>query len=386
MSGASDGFGIATTLEGERIYTPYSRLANGWAAVLGLPTAPADAAMERALTVYAGGVVLSIVLGLLGAAWVGRSITTPIGQLRDAAAAVGQRRPPLVPTTSIREVGDVGMALITAAGELRRSDAEREAALTRERVAREAAEAADRSKDEFLGILSHELRTPLNAVYGWARMLQTGQIRHEAAAAQARDAIVRNAGLQVQMIDDLLDLSRIASGKIRLDIAEVDLAAVVNAAIEAVRPAATAKQIAIVTDITQPLPGVAGDATRLQQVFWNVLMNAVKFTPAGGRVDVGLTIVEPDLQVVVRDTGEGIAPDVLPHVFERFRHGDSSSTRPHGGLGLGLALVKHFTEIHGGRVTAASAGPGRGATLTVTLPVVNTLYPRAAGHAAASRE
>lgn len=368
-AGGAEGFGVSSTLEGERIYTPYSRLRSGWAAVLGLPTGPADAAMRQAIAVYAGGVLLSIALGLLGAAWVGHTITRPIAELREAAVAVGSRQAPEIPDTSICEVRELGFALQAAAEELRGSDTERDAALARERAAREVAEAADRSKDEFLGVLSHELRTPLNAVYGWARMLQAGQIRDEATAARARDAIVRNAGIQMQMIEDLLDLSRIASGKMRLELQPVDLVTVIDAAIEAVRPAAAAKQIAIVTDIAVAVPRIAGDAGRLQQVFWNLLMNAVKFTPTGGRVDVAVTLGTSGLRVIVRDTGEGIDAEVLPYVFERFRQADSSTTRPHGGLGLGLALVKHLTEIHGGRVEAASAGLGRGATFTVALPV-----------------
>jgi signal transduction histidine kinase/ActR/RegA family two-component response regulator len=368
-SGEGQGFGVSLSLEGERIYTPYTRLDNGWAAVLGLPTAQADAAMRRAISIYAGGVALSVALGLLLAATIGRTITGPIGELGKAAAALGRRQHAMPVRTGIREVHEVGVALTAAADELQRGDAERERLLDRERVARQAAEAADRAKDEFLGVLSHELRTPLNAVFGWGRMLQTGQLRDEEAAARARDAIVRNARVQLQMIDDLLDLSRITSGKMRLEVRPLDLHEVISSAIEAIRPAADAKQIVVATDVQHPVPAMTGDPGRLQQVTWNLLMNAVKFTPVGGRIDVAVARADSQVQVIVRDTGEGIAPEVLPHVFERFRQGDSSSTRPHGGLGLGLALVKHLTEMHGGRVEAASPGQGHGATFTVTLPI-----------------
>jgi CheY-like chemotaxis protein/two-component sensor histidine kinase len=219
-----------------------------------------------------------------------------------------------------------------------------------------------------MAVLSHELRTPLNAVYGWAKMLQNGQIRDEALAARARDAIVRNADIQVQLIDDLLDFSRITSGKMRLDMRTVDPADAIRGAVDAVRPAADAKGIRIQTTIGPASGTVAGDPARLQQIVWNLLMNAVKFTPAGGRIDVDLHRVQQGVQITVSDTGQGIAPHILPHVFERFRQADSSSTRTHGGLGLGLALVRQLVELHGGAVVAHSQGEGQGATFTVSLP------------------
>jgi PAS domain S-box-containing protein len=256
---------------------------------------------------------------------------------------------------------------------------ERAAFFASEQAARAEAEAANRAKDDFLTTLSHELRTPLNAVYGWAAMLQTGKM-DDLTTAKAIDAIMRNANIQVQLIDDLLDVSRIASGKLRLELQNVDLTSVVGAAVDAVRPAALAKGIRIDV-VPEPSPGpIVGDANRLQQVVWNLLSNAVKFTPRGGRVTVRLRRVHSRLEITVSDTGSGIAPDFLPFVFERFRQGDSSSTRPHGGLGLGLTLVKQLVELHGGTVTAESPGAGRGATFTVRLPVGVTLVP--AGSAA----
>jgi signal transduction histidine kinase len=240
--------------------------------------------------------------------------------------------------------------------------------LDREQRARAAAEAASRAKDEFLAVLSHELRTPLNAVYGWAHILRSGGLSGE-AATRALDVIMRNANAQVQLIDDMLDVSRIVTGKMRLDVRPVDLKAVVDAAIDAVRPAADAKELRLQA-VLDPQPfAVTGDPDRLQQVIWNLLINAVKFTPRGGRIQVHLQQRDSHVEIVVSDTGQGIAPTVLPHVFERFQQGDSTSTRRHTGLGLGLALVRHLVELHGGTVEAFSDGEGRGATFTIKLPI-----------------
>jgi signal transduction histidine kinase/ActR/RegA family two-component response regulator len=368
-TGGLEGFGISYTLEGERIFTPYTRLANGWIAVLGFPTTLDDAATSRALFTYGGGVLLSIALGALGAAWVARTITLPIATLRAAAEGVGRRERPSPPDTSILEIRDVAAALAAAADDLARGEAEREELLRKERLAREAAQAADRAKDEFMAVLSHELRTPLNAVFGWAKMLQDGQLRDEAAVDRAKRAIVRNADVQMQLIDDLLDLSRVSTGKLRLEIRRVELPQVLQAAVDAVRPAAEAKGIRMFTTLDSDAAWINGDPGRLQQIVWNLLMNAVKFTPQGGEVQLRLVHAQPHVRIVVSDTGQGIAHEILPHVFERFRQADSSSTRSHGGLGLGLSLVRHLVELHGGIVQAESPGPGRGATFTVTLPV-----------------
>jgi PAS domain S-box-containing protein len=252
-------------------------------------------------------------------------------------------------------------------------------------AARMEAEAADRAKDEFLATLSHELRTPLTAILGWARMLQSGQ--HEPAmGARALETIVRSARVLTQLIDDILDVARIRSGKLRLDVRPVRLAGVVEAAVESMRPAAEAKEIRL-QPVLDPRAGpVAGDPDRLQQVVWNLLSNAIKFTPKKGRVQVRLERVNSHIEIVVSDDGEGIEPDLLPHVFGRFVQGDSTSTRRHGGLGLGLALVRSLVELHGGTVTAASEGRGRGATFTVKLPLMvrtdeptGRVHPQAGG-------
>jgi hypothetical protein len=234
VQGAKEGIGPTYTLEGERLYTPYSRLSpSGWTAALGLPAAVVEGAMYRSLAVYGGGLLLSLALGTLAALLVARSINRPIADLRDAAQALGRGEAMPPPATAIQEIRDVAEALVTAAAERRHAEVQ-------ERRARETAEEADRAKEQFLAVLSHELRTPLNAVYGWARMLQAGQLRGD-DAVRAVEAIVRNADMQVQLIDDLLDVLRIVSGKMRLDVRAVDLAAVVDSALDAVRPAAQAK-------------------------------------------------------------------------------------------------------------------------------------------------
>ena len=245
---------------------------------------------------------------------------------------------------------------------------EREALLEREKAARADAEAVNRAKDEFLAILSHELRTPLNAVYGWARMMQSGQL-DDGTAARALDAIVRNANAQVQLIDDLLDVSRVINGKMRLDVRPTDVRGVVEAALDAVRPSAEAKGLRLEGIVDPRGALINGDPVRLQQVVWNLLMNAVKFTPSGGHVQLRFRRTPTQAEITVTDTGQGIPASALPFIFDRFRQWDSSSTRAHSGLGLGLALVKHLTELHRGTVAAESSGEGMGATFRVTLPL-----------------
>jgi signal transduction histidine kinase/ActR/RegA family two-component response regulator len=379
--GRTEGFGVAYTLEGERIFAAYSRLdSSDWLVVLGMPTAGVDAVVWGSLVVYGSGILLSLGLGTLISFRVARGITHPIADLRAAAEALGRRQTPQLPQTTILEIGAVGAALKQAAEELTKAEAERDDLFRKEREAREAAEAADRSKEEFMTVLSHELRTPLNAVYGWARMLQSGELRDETMIARAKDAIIRNAHAQVRLIDDLLDLSRISTGKMRLDVRRVEMAGVLQGALDAVRPAADAKMIRLHTSIDPGAGFVTGDPARLQQVVWNLLMNAVKFTPSGGEVRLRLERVNSSAQISVSDTGQGIAPAMLPHVFERFRQADSSSTRAHGGLGLGLALVKHLVQLHGGNVVAHSDGEGKGATFTVTLPMTPSALPAVSPH------
>ncbi|HYV50439.1 MAG TPA: ATP-binding protein [Dongiaceae bacterium] len=252
--------------------------------------------------------------------------------------------------------------------ERNRAEHEREELLQKERMARESAEHAARLKDDFLATLSHELRTPLHAVIGWAQILKKDLLEPD-KARMAAEVIERNARLQAQLITDLLDISRIVSGNMRLDLQSVDLSGVVQAAIDSIMPAAEAKRVHIVTWIAPPKEPILGDPARLQQVVWNLLSNAVKFTPTDGTVRVALEPTNSHAEIRVEDTGEGIAPEFLPQLFKRFRQADPSPSRSHGGLGIGLAIVKQLVELHGGHIRADSKGLGKGATFTIELPV-----------------
>ena len=230
---------------------------------------------------------------------------------------------------------------------------------------------ANRIKDEFLATVSHELRTPLNSILGWAQLMRTGTL-DDNVSGRALQTIERNTRMLAQIIDDLLDVSRIISGKLRLDVRPIDLGPVVEAALEAVRPAAAAKHIHLDLSLDSTVGAVSGDSGRLQQVVWNLLSNAMKFTPDGGSVEVRLEGVGSNACITIQDTGEGIPETFLPFVFDRFRQADSTFTRMHGGLGIGLAIVRHLVEMHGGSVTADSPGKDQGATFTVSLPLLNS--------------
>ncbi len=227
---------------------------------------------------------------------------------------------------------------------------------------------ASRLKDEFLAVVSHELRTPLNAMLGWTRILRGGKVE-DSTLGQALKIIERNARVQSQLVEDLLDTARIVSGKLRLEIQPVEMRSVVEAALEIARPAAEAKSMTLNVDYDPQLEPILGDPNRLQQVVWNLLSNAIKFTSEGGRVEVRLNIADSKLSLTVSDTGQGISPEFLPYIFDRFRQADASSSRRYGGLGLGLTLVRHLIELHGGTVSASSSGEGQGATFIVNLPV-----------------
>ena len=252
--------------------------------------------------------------------------------------------------------------------ERRRLEDERERLLLSEQQARAAAEASNRAKDQLLATVSHELRTPLNAIIGWARLLQSGAL-DETGRSHAVEVILRSGSIQAQLVEDLLDLSRIVIGRMRLTMQECEVTAVVQEALDAVRPAAHAKGIALVTAFAPDVGPILGAPDRLRQVVWNLAMNAVKFTPAGGRIEVAVGRTNEHVEIAVADNGIGISPAVLPQVFESFSQEDSSTTRAHGGLGIGLALVKQIVELHGGSVRAQSAGKGKGATFTVTIPL-----------------
>jgi CheY-like chemotaxis protein/anti-sigma regulatory factor (Ser/Thr protein kinase) len=266
--------------------------------------------------------------------------------------------------------------------ELEKDGLNREALLDAERAARLEAQRAAHMKDEFLATVSHELRTPLHAILGWAQVFQVPGLVKPDEIARGVDAIQRNARAQVRLIDDLLDLSRIMGGRVRLDLQRLMLHAVVEAALDSAQPAAMVKGIQI-EHVLDPVAGaVSGDAARLQQVVWNLLSNAIKFTPNGGRVQVTLERVNSNIELTVSDTGIGIAPEFVPMLFDRFSQQDTSIRRTYGGLGLGLAIAKHLVELHGGTLRAKSEGQGRGSSFTVSLPVAIMLpSPPLAAHA-----
>ena len=244
--------------------------------------------------------------------------------------------------------------------------------LSNEKLARNEAERANRLKDEFLATISHELRNPLNAILGWAHMMRLGNLT-PANVERAIETIYRNAKSQAQLVSDLLDVSRIISGKLRLDVRTIDLLQIVNAAVDSIRPATEAKNIRLQTMLDPAAGPISGDGDRLQQVVWNLLTNAVKFTPKGGRIQVKVQRINSHVEVVIADSGVGINKEFLPYVFDRFRQADASTTRIHGGLGLGLSIVHQLVELHGGSVSVHSEGEGKGATFTVTLPFVGVV-------------
>src|SRR5687767_13785640 len=252
--------------------------------------------------------------------------------------------------------------------ERERVEEELRASLSREQIARAEAETANRMKDEFLATVSHELRTPLNAIIGWSHMLRSGTL-DEATRARAIETIDRNAKSQAQLVEDILDVSRVITGKLNLNMAPVDVASIINAAIDSVQLAADSKDIELEVTLDPTARHIFGDACRLQQVVWNLLSNAIKFTPSGGQVAVRLKRSGREAQIQVIDSGVGIDADFLPHIFDRFRQADGTTTRRHGGLGLGLSIVRHLVELHGGTAHAFSDGATQGATFTISLPL-----------------
>jgi signal transduction histidine kinase len=319
-----------------------------------------DAAERLRTNLIRGGIVFALfgaVLSLLAA----HRISAPVRRLARSARSIqaGNFTEP-IPIGGPSEVRALGEALRAMATALSRI-------VTTEQSARHDAEAANQSKDRFLAIVSHELRTPLNAVLGWTRLLSTGYLP-ETRRRRALDAIERNAQVQQQLVEDLLDVSRIVAGRLRMARVPVHLAPVVEAALEAVRPAAIEKNIALDASLRDD-PVVPGDAQRLQQIVANLLSNAVKFTPSGGSVSVMLRRIRDEAELIVVDTGIGIAPEFLPNVFDWFRQRDPAVRRSDTGLGLGLGLVKQLVELHGGTASVTSAGEGQGATFIVRLPL-----------------
>ncbi|SCY01827.1 Signal transduction histidine kinase [Nitrosospira sp. Nl5] len=289
-------------------------------------------------------------------------ILLPLAELgRQVAGITRGIRPSRYGKATNNEVAELGEALVLA-------DAEKRQLLEKERIARNEAERASQLKDEFLATLSHELRTPLNAILGWAQLILSGTMKNE-DVRRGLETIERNARAQNKLIEDLLEMSSIISGKVRLDMQRLDIASLVEAAVESVNPTAQAKGIILQKSIDRRVSPISGDSNRLQQVFWNLLSNAIKFTPKGGRIEVVVEQIGSYLEIKINDSGMGISPEFMPYVFDRFRQADPSLTRQYGGLGLGLAIVKQLVELHGGTVRAESAGMGKGASFTVNLPL-----------------
>jgi PAS domain S-box-containing protein len=259
--------------------------------------------------------------------------------------------------------------------ERKRAEDERRQLLESAQAARAEADSANDIKDEFLALLSHELRTPLTSILGWAQMLSDFNLDDE-ASNRAIDIIVRNARAQRQLIDDLLDISRIIRGKLRLEVRSVELAPIIEAVVDSLRPAADARNIHLQIAFDPRTSAISADPDRLQQIIWNLLTNAIKFTPKGGRVQVWFERIESHIAITISDTGQGIVPELLPHVFDRFRQSDTSSTRRHSGLGLGLSIVRQLVELHGGTVTAESPGAGKGTTFKVVFPLKSVRQER----------
>jgi signal transduction histidine kinase/ActR/RegA family two-component response regulator len=361
---------------------------------LGTVLIRADTTEQRALLRSYTGLAAAAALGafavaVLLATGMHRSLSRPISSLAQTARLVAEKK-----DYSARAMGagpgELGL-LVATFNEMLDNLQKRDEALQETRRRLEAtleertalyreAEEANRIKDEFLATLSHELRTPMNAIVGWTSLMASGDLDPE-TTRRAVASIDRNAKAQVRLIEDILDVSRIVSGKLRLKIQPVELRSVVEAAVDSVRHAAEAKGVALHVAIDPDAGSIHGDGDRLQQVVWNLVSNAIKFTPRAGRVDVQLSRANAHVELQVRDSGQGIRPEFLPHVFERFRQADSSSTRAHGGLGLGLAIVRHLVEMHGGTVEARSDGEGRGAAFVVHLPIrpVRAAEPPAAG-------
>jgi len=350
----SEGSWQTTTREGIPVYSSFSRSPlTGMTVGLALPKDEVDGPVRRILWLLAAAWTVILAVGASAGILFGQVIVRAMRSASAAAMALARGEPVAAPPSRIAELDDLAAGL-------------RQAATTLELRNRERDEAS-RLKDEFLMTVSHELRTPLTAIYGWARMLSSGQLR-PGQQTRALAAIERNSKALEQLVNDLLDVSRVVSGRLRLDVQSVVVADVASAAIDAIRPAALAKTIDVAFRTATADLTVSGDPTRLQQIVWNLLSNAVRFTPQGGRIDVDVDRRGNDVVVTVRDSGPGIDPAFLPHVFERFRQGVSGTTRAHGGLGLGLAIVRHLVELHGGSIDAENAEPPPGAIFRVALP------------------
>jgi signal transduction histidine kinase/ActR/RegA family two-component response regulator len=381
MQQGDEGSGQTFVLEGEKVYTAFSRSREtGWTVAIGVPPAAVEAGARRSLAVYGGGILLSIALGVLAALAIARGIAAPMAWLRAAAQALGRREAVVPPATPILEIREVGSALAAAATERAQHEAEREQHLRREQELRAAAEAASRAKDEFLAMLGHELRNPLGAIANASRLLDHPSI-DAASSEQARAVISRQVEHLARLTDDLLDAGRAIMGKIVLERRTLDLAALVARVLATMQAGGRFGAHRLEREL-QPA-WVHADETRMEQIVTNLVGNALKFTPPGGTicVSVGQAGGDAVLDAVlsVRDTGVGMSSELQTRAFELFVQGDAALDRGQGGLGIGLTLVRRLAELHGGSVSAASDGPGRGSVFTVCLPAMAAPAPMASG-------
>ncbi len=371
MGNANEGWGRSMTLEGQPIYAAFSRSAmSGWSVAVGVPAADIDAAVGQSLVTLALGLVLSIALGVLASLAMARSVIVPITALRGAAHAVGRGEVPEMGPVQIAEIDDVARALVGAARARRQAEETREELLQRERAARAAAEQANRSKDEFLAMLGHELRNPLSAIGNAIHVIEAMRTRGGSAqsSVSAERVIKRQVNHLARLVDDLLDVARVVSGKVSLESHVVDAAEIVQHSVATLTASGRFDQHEL--NVQAESVWVRGDPTRLEQVVNNLLVNAIKYTPKGGRIDVSVAKRGHEVILQVRDNGVGIGRHLLPRVFELFTQAERGLARTQGGLGVGLTLVKQLVELHGGTVTAASDGEGKGSVFSVELPAV----------------
>ncbi len=377
-SGRLEGTGISYSIEGDRVYSAYSRSPfSGWTVAVGIPPSLVEAGAKRSLFVFGGGLLLSIGLGILAAVFIGRRITAPMADLSVAAQALGRREAMMLPLSDVIEIRRVADSLEFAAAERTRGDAERQQLLEREREARAIAEAANRSKDDFLAMLGHELRNPLGAIANGARLLDAPD---EETRVHAREVIARQVEHLARMTDDLLDAARAIAGKIVLQRQPLDLGQAAARAVAALRASGRGGEHRFVERL-EPV-WIDADPTRIEQVFANLLSNAVKYTPAGGAITVTVTREGRDAVLRVADEGIGMPPELLARVFEPFVQGERPLDRSYGGLGIGLTLVRRLAELHGGSADAASDGPGHGSVFTVRLPAIESPLQPPAGRGA----
>ncbi|HEU5077353.1 MAG TPA: ATP-binding protein, partial [Polyangiaceae bacterium] len=367
-----EGWGPSVTLEGQPIYAAFSRSAESrWSVAVGLPKHQIDEAIEQSLATVGLGLFLSLVVGALVSLSMARLVTGPISELRSAAQAVGRGTVPDLPATQVAEVHDVALALVGAAQARRKAERELEQTLERERDARTAAEKANRSKDEFLAMLGHELRNPMSAIGNAIAVIEAQPRKEEPSAieAKARRVIRRQVNHLARLVDDLLDVARVVSGKVILELGAVDLAECVRHSIASLTAGGYLDNHSVHVDVEPAW--VRADATRFEQVINNLVVNAVKYTPKGGHISIVTRTDEGRATLRVSDDGVGISAELLPEVFGLFTQGEQALDRAQGGLGIGLTLVRRLVEMHGGEVRAASAGVNQGSVFTVELPSID---------------